>query len=70
MTTTTLKITGMHCASCKTLIEEVCREAGGVSACNIDLAGGNGVIEHDDRLDLPALEKEISALGPYTVKKI
>jgi copper chaperone CopZ len=68
--TTNIKITGMHCASCKTLIEEVCREAAGVTACDVDLAGGTGTIEHDDRFDLPALAKEINALGGYSVEAV
>ena len=70
MTTTTIKVTGMHCASCKGLIEDVCKETTGVSSCNVDLATGKGVIEHDEKMDFASLAKEIVALGGYTVEKI
>ena len=68
--TSTLKIAGMHCASCKMLIEEVCRETHGVAACDVDFEKGAAVIEHDGTLDTDILIKEISGLGQYTVEKV
>ena len=70
MTTMTIKIAGMHCASCKSLIEDVCKETKGVSSCAVDLVTGKGVIEHDDSLDFAAMTAEIKKLGEYTVEKI
>lgn len=57
-----LKITGMHCESCKSLIEDVCGETAGVKSCVVDLATGLAAIEADDTLNLPALIEEIGQL--------
>ena len=64
---TTLTIKGMHCASCKAIIEDVCKEAKGVKNCTVDFKTGKAVIEYDGSLDVAALKKEIEALGTYTV---
>ncbi|HSD12651.1 MAG TPA: heavy metal-associated domain-containing protein [Patescibacteria group bacterium] len=63
--TTTLKITGMHCASCKTLIEDVCGDVKGVRSASVDPKTGLATIEHDDALDPAALVNEIRGLGDY-----
>ena len=70
MASTAIAIAGMHCASCKTLIEEVAMETPGVRACAVDLEKGTGVIEHDAAFDYDAFVREIGALGPYRVTKI
>ncbi|MBI5794504.1 heavy-metal-associated domain-containing protein [Candidatus Uhrbacteria bacterium] len=67
MTTTILEITGMHCTSCKKLIEDVCKEVSGVHACTVDVQAGKATVEHDASLDLAALKREISSLGSYSV---
>ncbi len=66
----TLKITGMHCGSCKNLIEDVCGETAGVKSCAVDLGMGLAEIEADDGLDLPALIREISELDDYRVEQV
>ncbi len=63
--TTTLKITGMHCASCKALIEDVCGEVKGVRSCTVDPDTGIATVDHDETLDPALLAKEIRALGDY-----
>lgn len=65
--TTTLNIQGMHCTSCKTLIEDVCKDMPGVLSCNVDVQGGKATIEHHASLDLAALKEEIRSLGSYSV---
>jgi len=65
--TTTIKIDGMHCASCKALIEDVAGETPGVKSCVVDIGKGQGVIEHDERFVLSDLVKEIEGLGDYKV---
>ncbi|MEK7607152.1 MAG: heavy metal-associated domain-containing protein [Patescibacteria group bacterium] len=70
MTTTKLKITGMHCASCKALIEDVCREIPGVSACEVNLESGVATVMHDDSVDVGVVKKEIGGLGEYTIEEI
>ena len=67
----TLKITGMHCASCKSLIEDVCGETAGVRSCTVDLATGLASIEADDSLDASALIAEIKQLDDkYQVARL
>ncbi len=64
---TKLTIKGMHCESCKVLIEEVCNEMKGVKSCNVDVKAGKADIEHDETLDIKKLKKEIESLGEYKV---
>ena len=66
MSATTLKITGMHCASCKALIEDVVGDVPGVRSCTVDAAAGTASVEHDDALDTAVLVKEIKNLGEYS----
>lgn len=70
MSTTTISISGMHCASCKALIEDVAGEMPGVTSCSVDVAAGRGVIEHDERFNLHDLAKEIESLGEYRVSAV
>lgn len=64
---TTLTILGTHCRACKLLIEDVCKEQPGVTACSVDFETGKTDIEHAEVLDLTALTKEIESLGGYRV---
>lgn len=65
-----LLIEGMHCVSCKTLIEEVSREVAGVESANVDVESGIGEFEHDEMLDTGILIKEIEGLGDYKVSVV
>ena len=47
------------------LIEEVCSEIPGVKSCSVDFKTGKTVIEHDGKIDLKRLKKEIEGLGEY-----
>lgn len=62
-----LTIKGMHCDSCKVLIEEVCNEMKGVKNCSVNVKAGSAEIEHDGTLDVKKLKKEIESLGEYKV---
>lgn len=68
MATTKLLIKGMHCTSCKKLIEEVCQDMSGVSSCAVDYEAGTGTVEHDGTLDTAGLVNEIRSLGEYKVE--
>lgn len=68
MLTTQWKINGMHCASCKLLIEDVCKETPGVSECEVDSATGLMTMAHEESTDLTKLKSEIEALGEYKVE--
>lgn len=67
---TNIKITGMHCDSCKALIEDVASEVQGVQSCTVDRATGKGVIEHDPSFDFATFAKEIESLDKYKVEKV
>lgn len=67
---TTLRIEGIHCASCKTLIEDVCKDIAGVHSCTVDVAAATAVVEHDAQLDPAVLIREISSLGSYRVSLV
>lgn len=65
---TTITIKGTHCASCKALIEDVCKETEGVLACEVDFKTGKTIIEHDEKLNWDKLKKEIEGLADYKVE--
>ncbi len=67
---TTLSIQGMHCVSCKTLIEEVINEQPNVTSCEVDPTSGRTTINHDAPLDMEGMKKAITALGDYHVTPI
>lgn len=65
MATTKLTIKGMHCASCKALIEDVCTDVPGVRSADVDFAAGAASVDHDDSLNPRVLVDEIKKLGDY-----
>lgn len=64
----TLTIKGMHCASCKEVIEDVVKEAKGVTDCVVDVAKGTAAVTFEGTVDWNALKKEIEGLGSYKVQ--
>lgn len=67
MQKTTLSIKGMHCASCKALIEDVAGDIKGIKSCIVDLKGGTAAVEHAEKKDIEELKKEIESIGDYKV---
>ena len=67
---TLFTITGMHCVSCKSLIEEVCREVPGVASCTVNPETNTGVVTHDESFQASTLRQEIEALGSYRVTMV
>lgn len=67
MQKTTIHIKGLHCGACKTLIEDVASEIGGIHSTNVDPKTGETVVEHDENFDLESLKREIESLGDYQV---
>ncbi|MBP7005855.1 heavy-metal-associated domain-containing protein [Patescibacteria group bacterium] len=65
--TTTFRVEGMHCASCKYLIEDVCREIPGIQSGVLDFDRKILAIEHASEADLSLVEKEIAKVGDYRV---
>ncbi|MDP3639678.1 MAG: heavy metal-associated domain-containing protein [Nanoarchaeota archaeon] len=64
---TTLTVKGMHCPSCKMLIEDVCSEVAGVQSCTLEMKSGKLVIEHEAGFDVKKVKREIEKAGDYTV---
>ncbi len=62
-----MRIQGMHCTSCKALIEDVCGELPGVTSCDVDVTAGTATLEHEESFDIEGAAKEIETLGDYRV---
>jgi copper chaperone CopZ len=58
---TKFNITGMHCASCKALIEDACLDIAGVETCHVDPQSGIAIVEHT--AERAAIQREIEQLG-------
>jgi Cu+-exporting ATPase len=64
MTTVQLTVSGMHCASCAALIEEVLTEQGGLLAAHVDLVTNRAEVTFDDTVTkLAVLQSVIAELG-------
>ncbi len=66
---TTITIKGTHCSSCKSVIEDVCKDISGVKKCTVDFKTGKTIVEHDASFDMNTFKKEIESLGEYKVQK-
>ncbi|OGJ51195.1 hypothetical protein A2335_01975 [Candidatus Peregrinibacteria bacterium RIFOXYB2_FULL_32_7] len=64
---TILRIEGIHCKSCKVLIEDVCNDFPEIQSCNVNYETGETTVEHDAYLDLQNLKNGIESLGEYKV---
>lgn len=69
MPTTNFNIVGMHCNSCKMLIEDVVKDVPGVQDCSVYFDSGKASITHDGSVDADRLKKEIESLGTYKVEE-
>lgn len=67
MPSQTFKISGMHCPSCKILIEDVCSEIPGVHSMQVDSQTGVAVVEHGENFDTDLLKSRVEELGSYKV---
>ena len=67
MTTIRFHVTGMHCRSCRRLIESVCLDLPGVKSVSLDEKTGDGFLEHDGSLSSSQLVQAIGGLGEYRV---
>ena len=60
---TSLRITGMHCNNCVRHVDKALRAVRGVSAVEVDLAGGGAKVTHDDDVALAALVTAVESAG-------
>ena len=64
MTNKTLKIKGMHCASCATIITNKVSKLGGVDAVNVNFATEKANVSFDDTIvSVHQMNNEIEKLG-------
>jgi len=62
----TFPIIGMHCASCKALIEDVVSDLAGVSAVQVNYATEKMTVEYDEqKVDISTLKKSVASAGSY-----
>ena len=61
-------IIGMHCASCKVMIERGVRELPGIKAAQVNYASEQLNIEYDDsKTNLEKIKHAVSSAGGYTL---
>lgn len=65
---TTLHITGMHCASCKKLIESVSKDVSGIEAADVNFETGVLTLTHDEGANIQKVKEEILSLGEYHIE--
>lgn len=64
MKKTTLNITGMHCASCSTLINRALNKVGGIKKANVNLTTNKATIEYDEKkVDVERLIETVKNKG-------
>lgn len=69
--TTVFKLSGLHCASCKGLIEDVARDVVGVQNAIVDSQASILTIEHDGGFNPEFVMEEIRGLGAgYTIAPV
>ena len=60
---TSLRITGMHCNNCVHHVDKALRAVRGVTAVEVDLAGGGAQVTHDDGVPLATLVTAVESAG-------
>ena len=59
-----LKIKGMHCASCQTLIEKNLMKLAGMSKASVNYAAEKAYVEYDEKkVSIKDMQKKVEALG-------
>ena len=62
-----LKLSGLHCSSCETLIREALSGLAGVRGVSVDASTGECRVEADEGTSTTAIEAAIKDLGYGTV---
>src|SRR3989338_348591 len=66
----TIKITGMHCASCANTIEKALRKTEGVINANVNFATEKATVEFDEnKTSQEGVEKKIEKTGYEVIKE-
>src|SRR3989338_9490892 len=65
MKKTTLKISGMHCASCATILTKALQKVDGVKSAQVNYGTEKATVEHDEKAKLEQLISAVKNKG-YT----
>lgn len=65
-----INLKGMHCASCRVLIEDICSDIPGISVCDVDVEKGMLTLEHDTNESLEKVVADIRNVSTYTIEHI
>lgn len=66
MTKKVFPIVGMHCASCRLLIEKMVKKLDGINAVNVNYATEKMVVEFDEsKLSIDDIKKAVASAGSY-----
>lgn len=63
MTTTTIRIEGMHCDGCAQRLKRVLERERGVERAEVLLAGGEARVTHDSRTTTDRLRQAVERAG-------
>jgi P-type Cu+ transporter len=63
MTTTTLKLRGMSCASCAAAIEHKLSTLPGIAECSVNFAMEQAMVHHANQVDLETIRQAVEDLG-------
>lgn len=63
----TINIEGMHCKSCKMLIEDISEDIEGINSCKVDEKTHKATIDYKTEEALNKLKKEIESAGNYKI---
>ena len=67
---TDIAITGMTCAACSNRVEKGLQRMDGVTSANVNFATEKAVVTFDnEKVDIPAIQEKIRALGYDVVKE-
>ncbi len=59
-----LRVQGMHCMSCKQLIEEVLADLQGIQLVKVDFSHQSAAVEYDEQLlNIEKVREKITELG-------
>lgn len=62
--TTTMKISGMHCAGCSGNLQKALARQNGVQEASVDLESATAQVTYDDAvIDLAGLKKAVESVG-------
>ncbi len=64
------KVTGMHCRSCKKLVESVLSDLPGVESVEVDKKTGLGTLRHDGQADYGQLASVVAELKDYKTEPL